>query len=179
MPENEDYKKKIFVINGCAGVGKDSFVSMIQAVIPSFNYSSVHYINEAAKILGWDGVKNERSRRFLSDLKFLSTEYNDFPFISLCNVINRFMNDDEVHEWLFLHVREPAEIRRLVEKYPSITTILVVNPHVDEVMSNVADAGVRNYSYDVIINNDMGLAELKVKADEFIEKYREIENAEV
>ena len=86
--------KQVFIINGSGGVGKDTFIEMI----PTFefigknenstvwfknleirNYSSVSKVKEIAKIIGWNGEKTERDRKFLSDLKLLTTEYNDMP----------------------------------------------------------------------------------------------------
>ena len=163
--------KKIFCINGSAMVGKDTFCSMIGSIIPSKIYSSVQCIKDAAKLLGWNGVKDERSRKFLSDLKMLSSEFNDFPYCMLKKTIDDFYEDD-IHEFLFLHVREAVEIKRLIAEYPEIITVLVTNPNVAQVVSNEADADVYNfYGYDEIISNDEDLMMLKMKANKFIEKY--------
>ena len=166
--------KKIILLNGSAAAGKDTFASMISSIIPSMSYSSVQYVKEAAKVLGWDGVtKDEKSRKFLSDLKILATEYNDHPYKMLCKVINDFLEDD-IHEWLFLHVREPGEIRRLVKVFPEIITVLVENPNVSPVTSNMADAGVNHYyRYNEKILNDGSLADLQKKAENFVRKYRD------
>ena len=65
--------KHIIIINGCGGVGKDTFVNMCAKYTSVVNYSSVKEIKEIAKYIGWDGSKEERDRKFLSDLKLLTT----------------------------------------------------------------------------------------------------------
>ena len=166
-------KKRIFVINGYAATGKSTFCSMISSIVPSKTYSSVQDIKQVAKILGWDGsTKDEKTRKFLSDLKILSAEYNDHPYNMLVKTIKEFY-EDTIHEWLFLHVREPGEIFRLKTDFPEIIRILVVNPNVAQITSNMADANVFSCKYDEVIENDSDLSHLKQKANEFIEKYRE------
>ena len=66
--------KEIVVINGSGGVGKDTFVQFCNEYTPIMNISSVDKVKEAAKVLaGWNGEKDEKSRKFLSDLKELNT----------------------------------------------------------------------------------------------------------
>ena len=163
--------KKIFIINGSGGVGKSTFVSMVGAIVPTVNYSSVSKIKDAAKVLGWDGEKDDRSRRFLSDLKQLSAKYNDFPCSCMVKKIEDFMADD-IHEFLFLHIREPQEIARFVYMFPEIQTVLVRNDNVKQVTSNRSDAEVYEYDYDIIINNSGDLATLNKIAEKFCEQQR-------
>ena len=82
-------KKHIFIINGSGGVGKDTFCSMVNeiSINRSYSYSSVTKIKEIASELGWEGKKTEKDRKFLSDLKDLSTKYNDLPFRQICKQI--------------------------------------------------------------------------------------------
>ena len=166
--------KRVILVNGSGGVGKSTFSSIISSMLPAMSYSSVQYVKEAAKILGWDGVtKDEKSRKFLSDLKILAAGYNDHPYRMLCGVIENFINEDIIHEWLFLHVREPGEIKRLKHKYPFIITVLITNPNVEKITSNLADACVENYyGYDEKIENDSDLLSFQKKAEEFVKFYR-------
>lgn len=159
--------KTVYVINGSGGVGKDTFISMVSKIVKCESYSSVEAVKTAAKILGWNGEKDEKSRKFLSDLKFLSTEYNDFSFQSIIARIRRFYSDEE-SPILFLHIRETKEIQRLRALFPDIQTILITNKNVKQITSNEADAGVYNLEYDYVINNDEGLLELNQKVEEFL-----------
>lgn len=57
------------------------------------NISSVDKIKEAAKVLGWDGGKTEEDRKFLSDLKLLSTGYNNYLYEYIRTNVEQFEHD--------------------------------------------------------------------------------------
>lgn len=161
--------KRIFVINGMAQSGKDTFISMVARKIAVKNYSSVMCIKEVALSLGWNGNKDERSRKFLSDMKRLSSEYNDFPYHKICEAIEEFYGD-EINEVLFIHIREPEEITRIKIDYPEIQTILIVNRNVGHITSNESDSNVYNYEYDIVYHNEGTLRDLQQVADKFVEE---------
>ena len=61
----------------------------------------------------------------------------------------------------------------MVKVFPEIITVLVTNPNIEPVTSNMADAGVNHYyRYNEKIVNDGSLADLQKKAEEFVRKYR-------
>ena len=93
-------KKQIVIINGSAGVGKDTFVNLVSKYVPTMNYSSIARINEIAKECGWNGKKTEKDRKFLSDLKILCSKYNDLPMLSMRKNVQKFYNSK--NELLFL-----------------------------------------------------------------------------
>ena len=73
-------KKNVVIINGTGGVGKDTFIDFCGEIVKIMNVSAVDKVKEAAKILvGWNGEKDEISRKLLSELKRLSIDYNDAP----------------------------------------------------------------------------------------------------
>lgn len=88
--------KKIFVINGSGGVGKDTFVRFVSEFYcrltnkQVINYSSVDEIKRIAKDIGWTGSKTERDRKFLCDLKLVVSEYNDLPFVAMREKVDAF-----------------------------------------------------------------------------------------
>lgn len=157
--------KKIFIINGSGGVGKDTFVNMVAKYVPTVNFSSVDKIKEVAKLAGWNGGKTDKDRKFLSDLKNLIADYNDMPYKSIVEKIKSF-KEDVVNEFLFLHIREPEEIKRIVSEYDALT-ILMERP-IEQITSNDADAGVGDYKYDFTIKNDGDLAQLNELAITFL-----------
>lgn len=168
--------KQVFIINGSGGIGKDTFVNLIQLNFksnyfhPIMNFSSVDKVKKVARMIGWDGKsKTEKDRKFLSDLKLLCTEYNDMPFNSMCEVVEEF-NKSRHYQMLFLHIREPEEIERTKNAF-NAKTILVKRDSVKHITSNMADENVFNYNYDIVINNDETLEELETKALEFIEDF--------
>lgn len=173
-------KKECFIINGSGGVGKDTFVSFVNKATQSLyscqtiNFSSVDKIKKIARIIGWNGGKTEKDRKFLSDLKILTTNYNDMPFNSMQNKVDEFYHSygdtNDYNVFLFLHIREPKEIKRAAESF-NAKTVLVKRDSVKHITSNIADKGVFDYKYDVIINNNGNLTELEEKAIAFTTDY--------
>lgn len=153
-------KKRIVILNGSGGVGKDTFVECVSDCIKKglnskkqvWNYSSVDKVKQLAELMGWDGTKTERNRKFLSDLKMLLTDYNDLPFNSMKDKVEEFNDVDNV-SILFLHIREPQEIERAKREF-NATTILIKRDSIPHITSNAADNGVFNYNYDVVIDNN-------------------------
>lgn len=73
----------IIVINGRGGVGKDTFVKYcMESPLITFieNMSTIEPIKGVAHLLGWNQEKTPEARKFLSDLKDLSSNFNDFPY---------------------------------------------------------------------------------------------------
>lgn len=172
--------KHIVIINGSAGVGKDTFVEQVRYQFISYpsypavvNYSSVDWIKQIAKSMGWIGDKSEKSRKFLSDLKDLSTWYNDMPFFLMKQKVLDFKKDKHL-KILFLHIREPEEIKKAVEEFGA-KTLLIRNNRVEQVISNQADAGVYSYDYDYVVDNDGTIEELKLLAKTFLEQLEKSE----
>ena len=159
-------KKKIIIINGYGGVGKDTFIDFCRIYANIINISSVDKVKESAKILGWTGGKTEDDRKFLSDLKLLSSDYNNYLYEYITSNIKSFREDNSVST-MFIHVREPEEIDRLKKEFGGIT-LLIQNVNKEGISSNMADANVDNYEYDYVIHNDFDLNELKKKAISFI-----------
>ena len=183
--------KQIFIINGSGGVGKDAFINAVhdQSFEPSkniyinmANYSSVSKVKEIAKLIGWNGSKTEKDRKFLSDLKLLTTEFNNMSLNDMKKYANDFMNYNSRNEEkiLFLHIREPEEIAKAVEEFKEYNakTILVKRDSVKHITSNMADENVYNYDYDIVINNNGNIEDLKEKADTFLIDYinKELKN---
>ena len=158
--------KEIIVINGSGGKGKDSFVEFVSKYLKTKNISSVDKIKEAATILGWSGGKEDDDRWFLSNLKRLSKRYNDYPYRYVANEIGKFLKDNE--EVMFIHIREPEEIRRVVSEF-NAKTLLVRNSNILDIKTNYSDANVENYDYDFYIENNGNLEDLKYKAKKFAE----------
>lgn len=157
--------KYIFVTNGMARSGKDTFAALMNEFVPTKKYSSIDYIKEIAKLCGWDGQKNEESRKFLSDLKILTSQYNDLPFKMIQKQIQEF-NENKKYNVLLIDVREPEEIRKLCNKYKDVKTILIKRNSVKTITSNMADAGV--FDYDFIIENNGTIDEFKNSVKNFV-----------
>ena len=159
--------KKIIIINGTGGSGKDTFVTFCGEYVKVLNVSTVDKVKEAAKILvGWNGEKDEKSRKLLVDLKRLSIEYNDAPTKYVNSMAEKFKDSDD--DIMFIHIREKEEIEK-AKKLLNAKTLLITNPRVQLITSNDSDAKVNEYDYDYYISNDGTLDDLKQKAKDFIE----------
>lgn len=148
--------KKVIIINGSGGVGKDAFakrvieetVKLAKCVVPveNENYcvnpeifykinntSTIDYVKNIARMFGWNNEKSEKDRKMLSDLKDLITVYNDYLFKDITTQINDWLRYDKTrpndmydHSFLFVHCREPKEIDRIKNQFPNDTFTLLV-----------------------------------------------------
>ena len=159
-------KKHVVIINGSAGVGKDTFVAICNSFCKVMNFSSIDEIKKLAKLIGWDGNKDEKGRKLLSDLKVAMSDYCDLPFQSMKNKYNEFIKSDA--DILFLHIREPEEIAKAANEFNAIT-LVIKNKNVKQIVSNMADANVYDFNYDVVIYNSRTLNDLKNTAKWFID----------
>ncbi len=156
--------KRIIVINGTGGSGKDTFVEFVSKYKKVFNFSSIDKVKEVARVIGWEGKKTEKDRKFLSDLKKLTTEYNDMAFNSIKDAVQKFYSSDE--EIMFIHIREPEEIERAVSKF-NAETLLIKREGLENISSNYSDANIDNYAYDYYIYNTT-LENLEKQAYDFV-----------
>lgn len=169
-PKNNKIEKKIIIINGCGGVGKDTFVDLCKEFARVRNISSVDKVKDAAKILvGWNGEKDDKSRKFLSDLKQMSVDYNDYPLTYIKEQAEEFRKNG-YETIMFIHIREISEIEK-VKNAVGAKTLLVTNNRVEKINTNVSDANVENYIYDFYIENNGTLEELRDIAENFIKTH--------
>ena len=162
--------KQVFIINGSGGCGKDTFIELLNILFwrdcVIGNYSSIDKVKEIAKAVGWDGTKTERNRKFLNDLKLLTIAFNDMPLNDIKEYTNSFMNNDTTNRILFLHVREPEEIAKAINAFKKYNakSLLIKRDSVKHIISNMADGNVYDYDYDIVINNNGTLTDLRNKA---------------
>ena len=152
--------KIAIVINGAGGVGKDTLCDLAAKHFKVRNISTITPIKEIAAMGGWDGSKDDKSRRFLADLKQLFVEYNDYPTSWAMNVYREFLESDE--EILFVHIREPEEIAKFIKATGKEARALLVRGGDRMKKShygNYADDSVENYNYDYYFVNDKTIAE--------------------
>lgn len=168
-------KIKIVAINGAPGSGKTTFEEIIKKKLNHYciSRSSIDKVKEIATICGWDGTKNLRNRKFLSDLKDLLTEYNDLPFNDILNT-KRLM-EDEFNSYdltgkalLLTDIREPKELARARDELKAITVVIRNNKAESEATSNHADSEVLNFDYDYCIYNNGTLEDLELRTEEFL-----------
>lgn len=159
---------KVFIINGMARAGKDTFCKFVSEFYPNtYHFSIVDSVKRQALQLGWDGVKDEKGRKFLNGLKNIIDEYNDNNFKEIVEKVN---NTDDTNKVFLIDMRELSDIER-ARKELNASIVLINNENVEQIKSNNADANVYNISYDIVIDNSGSLDELKDKAQYFVNKY--------
>ena len=154
--------KLTIVINGKGGVGKDTLCRFAAERYKTENVSSITPIKEIASLCGWQGEKTDRARKFLSDLKALTAEYNDFPTNYLAERYRAFLSSDG--ELLFVQIREPEEIRKFVNATGGNAKTLLIRggDRFDRTAyGNASDDGVEDYPYDFVFVNDRPLEETR------------------
>ena len=87
---------KIFIVNGKGFSGKSTVENMIAEIAAAHGkkveiLSTIDYVKEVAKGFGWDGSKEPKDRKMLSDLKDILTEWNELPHKIVCDKIENLM----------------------------------------------------------------------------------------
>lgn len=172
----------VIIINGSGGVGKDQFIIFFEGIINKelytiYNISTIDPVRKIIPLLGIPENKNEKLRKFMSDVKDTWSECFDGPFMYIIDKVSDIMgNHSKVKNIpiVFVHSREPNEINRFKNCFSAIgiytTTLLIKRPGY-KIESNHADANVDNYIYDNTIYNDNSLISLMGKVKNY---YNEI-----
>lgn len=154
--------KFALVINGKGGVGKDTLCEAAAKRFKVRNVSSITPIKEIAALCGWDGAKDDRSRKFLADMKKLCVDYNNYPTAWLRVQYEEFLaSDDQI---MFVHIREPEEIEKFVKATggKAMTMLISGGSRLEKsVYGNAADDNVENYEYDFIFENVGEIEEMR------------------
>jgi hypothetical protein len=161
--------KKVIIINGPGGVGKDFFVSLVKEFYetPEYRIENVSSIDPVKRALrkhfGWDGeTKNDEWRRKMVELHQKYISYN-LPLQYLIRRINQVE-----HGLIFLHIREPEEIQKIKERISeAITTHMSRNQVITP--DTTADKYTRNYDYDYYIRNNGDEIDLEILVEIFFE----------
>lgn len=158
-------KPKIIVINGMGGSGKSTFVALCHEIDSRvIETSTVDFVKQIALQAGWDGVKDQKGRRLLSDIKDALERYDDVPNKKIDEFIQS--HPDNI---IFVNAREPHNIQYYKDKYNALT-ILVTNPNTQIIEGNHADENVYEYEYyDFTIRNEDSITKLKDKAKIFMD----------
>lgn len=172
----------VICVNGYPESGKTLFEDYCCEFCDySLKVSSIDYVKEVAKILGWDGEKTPETRKFLSDLKqvLISAPWDDLPLKSINNVINRKVRELQGVKgdlFVFCDVREPEELEKMKRVFGSTNILINRGLAPGTYLSNSSDIQVLDYNYDYIIDNNGTKEELKESAELFINQIMEKRN---
>lgn len=179
---------KIIIMNGSGGSGKDTFYKLcrenFRKMLNSEQYigktSIIDPIKEIAEQV-WEGGKSSKERKFLSDLKILCENFNDFPMqetIKLVEEIKKYTSICSDYAILFIDMREAKDIKRFCSLYPDTKKLLISRGEITT-YGNTADDNVYNsdVDYDYEIDNNGTIKELDEKAwfliNELLEEIKE------
>lgn len=169
--------EKVYIINGIAKSGKDEFVKIFAETLQSndknstyvSNLSTIDPVKSIFKQMGWNGEKDDKSRKVLSQIKKIWTDYNDGIFKQMCDNIDfRFkMNNVDINI-VFIHCREPKEIRKFKKKFGELCETILVTRDSVEIPNNASDQSVFDMEYDKYIENNGTLDEYRKTVENFI-----------
>ena len=163
---------KIVIINGVAEAGKNTFVHIAKKKYKDkymiFDISSVGGAKEIMQdFFGWNETKSDNDRKCLSNLKDLMIWYDDIPFKDIIRDVGDFKKFG--CDLLFIYIREPEEIQKVVDYYKHRCTTLLIQKEQEAVPDNRADQNVEDYEYDYIIENNGTIEDLTISVELFIE----------
>ena len=177
---NTENTKMAVIINGLGGVGKDTLCSIIGKHYDIMNVSSIDPIKQIAFANGWSGEKNEKTRKFLADLKRLFIDFNDLPTKYLMDKYSEFLHSEK--QILFMQIREPKEIDKIKKMLGDncVTLLICGRTGLRKTWGNASDDEVDRYTYDFYYENSKPLDILEQDFlhffQEMIDLYKKEEN---
>lgn len=155
---------RVVVINGSAGVGKDTFCQLCRKYARVAVTSIIDPVKGVARSKGWNGEKTEEARAMLCALKDELQEKSDFPYLETASVISVCLGNGA--DIVFVHMREAYDIERAVRDFRAAT--LLITRDIDEIKSNHADANVYEYDYEYTIKNRGTIEQFEEQAKWFV-----------
>lgn len=174
----QDSNNKIVIINGYGGHGKSTFCSLCKEFTNRvMEFSTIDWPLQVAQYCGAN-IKNkdEKFRKFLSELKYALENFDGSPSNKVIENIKIFVDDYNIKDYIFfVNIREPIKIEEFKNKCKqefgiNCYTLFINNPNKPIIKSNMSDKFVKDYKYDFYINNDGSVDNLTEKAKDFINK---------
>lgn len=177
-------KTTVIIINGKPRSGKDTAIKYLRQYCrnnecaETHHHSSIEYVKNILRKLGWDGNKDEESRNMLSALKRYWVDNCDGALKDCMEFIMSFARgDDDNDHVILIQIREPEEIRKLVDALLPIgkaynintTTLFIDRPDNTEPCTNDSDKNVGDYNYESTIINNGSLDHLEEMCYTYIE----------
>ena len=172
-------RRIVVLVNGYARAGKDTFCAF---AVNRLSYrgwrghqiSSVDPVRNMLRDMGVPvDLKRPAERDLMAEVKSALDRYHGWS-TSMCV--------RQVQDWLtaiieapslcFVHIREPEAIenfKRLLDRGVECKTLLIRSCREERVLSNAADAGVEGMTYDLTIQNDGALDDLRTEAHRLVD----------
>lgn len=159
-------KERNFILNGYPKSGKTTFVELLSQFCPVESLSIITPIKGLAASIGWDGNKTSKDRDFLSNLKDLIDNYNDYTYRK---ILESFRSLEDYNHVVIAEMRDTYDIYRAIQDM-NAKTILISNNRIIPDYNNHADKNVMDFgSYDYIIYNNYGIIEFGKEVQKFYE----------
>jgi len=171
VQKNVGKQQAVIIMNGRAGVGKDSLMDFARDYYTVRNISSVLRVKEYALAMGWDGEYDNRGRQFLADIKMALVKYDPMVITSwLFDEYRKFKSVEQ--DVMFIHIREADEIDKFKSLVPHAKAILVTRKTGLDVAVDTSESTLNSYRWDYVFANDEALDVTGKKFVELIDKIR-------
>jgi dephospho-CoA kinase len=159
---------KVIALAGKMRSGKDTTADII-ASSPDFAYRTAFadHLKNIALILGWNGVKDKRGRKFLQQLGDVIRAYNPDYFINktIIDIKSRapYLPNELV---CITDVRYQNELQAIIDSFPNVTTIRIernaTSDLTDAQRAHQSETELDSYlNFDYIVHNNGTLDDLE------------------
>lgn len=178
-------KINIIIINGKPRSGKDTVIGFMNEYCKVNEcarfkaYSTIDPVKQVLYRLGWDGIKDDKSRNLLALLKQFWVNSCDGALKYCMDIVWGTVHNEDCEDIVIaFQIREPAEIDKLIDALSpiklacglTVSTLFVNRSSTEEeAYGNAADANVGRYAYDDIIVNDGTLEDLHQAVDSYMD----------
>lgn len=158
-------KPIILIVNGRPGAGKDTFADILSKYASVKKISIIDLTKEMATMAGWDGFKNDRSRKFLSDLKSLIDDFNDASFCDIERKLIAYIDSDD-YDYILIDARRIKDIDRMRKEFDA-KSVYIENNNIKYKPTNIDDieAQYNNSKYDLTISNNGTLRQFEIEIE--------------
>ncbi len=163
----------VILINGKAGVGKDTFVNYCKEFVNENNLDviveNLHRSDlpkKALRLIGWDGNKTIEARELLVKLTDFGENFG-MTYDYLVNYLSTL--EEGKSKLIFYHVRDPESIEKLknhLRSYNVWPMTLLITRYTEDIEPDVW--GIEDYNYDFKFELN-SLEYSKVSAEAFVE----------
>ena len=162
---------KIIMLAGKAGAGKDtSYIVLSKLYKDTKRYAFADALKDVAYQLSWDGLKDDKGRRFLQNLGNVAREYNK-------NVWADIVADD-IEQWgtglaVITDFRFPNEYYVIENRFPKqVYTINIYGRAYDlgKNGNDVSENSLTHWEFDFQVNNDSTIENLQSQLSVVMER---------
>lgn len=163
----------VVLVNGRPRAGKDTVCGFTGEALKALGWrcasvSSVDPVREMLRAMGVPvDLKRPQERALMAEVKSALDRYDWFSTRVCAEKVVEWLNAETDQPSLcFVHIREAKAAEVFVSLLPAAVRsfrLRVVSPREERVDTNVADAGVDEMPYDLLMTNDQTLEKLNVR----------------